>query len=247
MQSYLYKYPEILDEYDLDYKEYENWKNTYLKNKFEQHVIGQARKINVGFYLKKVIQVVACYLERWFQLTSENSYTYKNIFDVKKVSHKFDELDPSCEYYFFPMQVSTDAQIILNYDKDSVIEALKEAINMASKDKVKLIVKPHPAEIDYKTLSELKEMHENKLFTLVNDNTFELIKGAKRVITVNSTVGLESMIVGTPVTFLGNSFYSSFDHDRLARYVMNYLIKIEYFSSNKISNNDVNHFFSRAK
>lgn len=82
---------------------------------------------------------------------------------------------------------------------------------------------------------------------LVNFNTFELINGAIEFWPINSTVGLESMIVGKEVTFEGNSIYRSMAGNRLAAYIMKYLVKIEYFSNENITKEQFDDFFDESR
>ena len=62
----------------------------------------------------------------------------------------------------------------------------------------------------------------------------ELIENSKCVITINSTVGMEAMIIGKPILILGDAIYSGFNQRRLATYIINYLLNIEYFSDDYI-------------
>ena len=151
------------------------------------------------------------------------------------------------KYVFFPMQVSTDAQIILNYDGNSIQGALDIMVARSRERGIPLVVKPHPAEIDADVMHYLNEVAGQGNIVLRNDNTFELIQGADEVWTINSTVGLESKIVGTPVTFEGNSIYREMEGPRIAAYVMKYLAKIEYFSDDEITAEQFDDFFDESR
>lgn len=52
---------------------------------------------------------------------------------------------------------------------------------------------------------------------------------SSKVVTINSTVGLEALILDKEVEVLGRAVYSHFDHERLKAYVCRYLINIDYF------------------
>ncbi len=246
MQSMLYSNLDCLDALEVDAKEYAYWRQEYLTSKIKKHVVGQARKAGLAIMAKKLIQIFSGYAEKILGLISENNFGFKELKNVKPYDLPEDVFKFDSEYIFFPMQVSTDAQIILNYDGGSVIEALHSAIAIAAEAGVELVVKSHPAEIDYNTLSELSALHKEQGFILSSANTFKLIGNAKRVVTVNSTVGLEAKIVGTPVTFLGNSMYEGFDDKRLVAYLMRYLVPIEYFSDEEVPAELVEAFFDRA-
>ena len=76
-------------------------------------------------------------------------------------------------------------------------------------------------------------------FYLVNQPTVSILKYCERVITINSTVGLEAMLMGKPVEFLGKSFYESLDKERMQNYIMSYLINIDFFGTANIKKSDI--------
>jgi capsular polysaccharide export protein len=53
------------------------------------------------------------------------------------------------------------------------------------------------------------------------------------------------MILGRPVTFLGRTFYRSFDGDRLKKYIMRHLINIDYFGNEEVSVDTMKEVLSR--
>ena len=79
---------------------------------------------------------------------------------------------------------------------------------------------------------------------VTNSNTFELIQNARIVITINSTVGLEALILNKYVIFLGDTFYKNFDQERLKKYLLKYLINIEYFSNDKVDGSSLIKYIS---
>ena len=64
---------------------------------------------------------------------------------------------------------------------------------------------------------------------MVTGNTFQLIKHARKVVTINSTAGLEAKIAGVETVFLGRSFYQQFNETRIKAYVLRYLCSFDYF------------------
>jgi hypothetical protein len=242
MASMLYAQPGLLSNSDSS-SSYSEWREHYLNDKFKAHKIGQARKVDFKLKLQKSIQIFSCYVERFLSLVGENSYYFGVGQKVKPLELEYNDLLPA-EYIFFPMQVSTDAQIVLNYDGGDIYDALKEVLDHAKKMSFPLVVKPHPAEIDVLVFEKLKALQRRGEIYLRNDNTFSLIRDAQEVWTINSTVGLESMIVGTPVKFFGNSFYKVLNDKTLATYIMAYLVKIEYFSNKTITYEQFEDFFS---
>lgn len=76
------------------------------------------------------------------------------------------------------------------------------------------------------------ELEKKNRIKIVSNNTIALIKHAKRIYTVNSTVGLEALIFEKELTVLGRAIYSSFDKNRLRLYIHRYLMDLNYFGDN---------------
>ncbi|MNP77922.1 Capsule polysaccharide biosynthesis protein [compost metagenome] len=60
-------------------------------------------------------------------------------------------------------------------------------------------------------------------FKITQENTLDLIKASTRVITINSTVGLEAKLYRKRVEVLGRAFYAHFSHEQLKKYLHRYL------------------------
>lgn len=111
-------------------------------------------------------------------------------------------------YIFVPFQVYDDTQILQHSPWIDSMEALYHALERCTPVLPKgwrFIVKEHPSA--KKSYSHLHGKHSGIVFANAND-TQELIAGAKLVITINSTVGIESLLLGRPVVTLGNAFYN---------------------------------------
>jgi len=220
----------------------------YLKNYKEKkelnHVVHQAKKPKIRF---------ATIINLFFVLFSkykiyERGFNFSNIkkYFLKFYKFRFDDYNfKNKSYIFFPLQVSTDSQIILNSDM-SLIESLKLAIIKANEKKLDLVIKPHPAEVNIKILKQIIELkHKNDNIYLVNYNTFLLIKYSELIITINSTVGIEAMMYSKPILVFGKSFYKRYVSEKeldmekseiYDRFLYNYLFNIlksaNYFNSN---------------
>ena len=219
----------ILKNYSFDKATYLLWKNSYLQNKLLVHNVPQGKKrdsLNIFFIIDKIIirlkriPFIDCrpnILSRFFSFLC--SYFILDRF--------FDNVDlVKSKYIFFPLQVSNDSQIILNSKIDN-LDALKICNRIASKKKFKLFIKIHPAETNFLYLFKIFKLKNELDFKVIRDNTFQAIKYSYHVITINSTVGLEAMIMGRDVTYLGNSFYKNlYTQELIGRYVMSYLIDV---------------------
>ena len=114
------------------------------------------------------------------------------------------------KYIFVPFQTSFDTQIVYNSPWIKSMPMLFEIIEqIANKTHINFILKEHPHERDF-TYEELHKRAENNPFIkFANGNeTNELIKNAEAIITINSTVGLEALLMNKRVIVLGNAFYA---------------------------------------
>ena len=139
----------------------------------------------------------------------ENLDYYKKILPDKLIPRspvrklKGNEIDLKRDYIFVPFQVNYDSQII----KFSPIKSMQEFFNLINKIaplfNFDFIIKVHPSDkTDYSNLKPSK----NVLFA--TNPTDELIKNSKAVITINSSVGIESLLFEKKVITLGKAFYN---------------------------------------
>ena len=126
----------------------------------------------------------------------------------KRKSLVFDEFDFSKEYIFVPFQVDFDSQVIINSPRvNSMVElyyVIEKALKKVVDKDVLFIVKEHPS--DSSTYSEFHE--RNPRIKFVNENTEDLIRNARAVITLNSSVGIEASMLGKTVFVMGNACYA---------------------------------------
>ena len=115
-------------------------------------------------------------------------------------------LSESDKFVFFPLQIEGDSNIVLNspiYKRmQQVIEDLIEVTNDLN---VHLVCRPHPE--NNISIEELRNYYPGVIF----DNKLHLhtaLKNSVANVVINSTVGLESLILGTPTIALGHSTYS---------------------------------------
>lgn len=220
-KSYLYKHPEILDQHEVSDTEFEEWKEKYIENKTAPKQAKNKTKIRYVMILD--------YIGFWCLNALREDF--RNPLKVIKnklsnrVSKEFLHADLSEEYIFFPLQVSNDSQIILNSDVDNTqaIEKIKQEF-----PDTKILIKPHPAEENTEFIQKIESFEDNRT-KIVSNDTNELIKNAKVVCTINSTVGLEAMIFGKEVKVFGRALYAGFTCERLKSYICGYLVNIDYF------------------
>lgn len=111
-------------------------------------------------------------------------------------------------YIFIPFQVDYDTQILSHSPWVHNMEELyfiAERLLISLPQDVHVVIKEHP-----KSARSYEYLH-NRNPRILFENTTEtehLVTNSKAVITVNSTVGLESILKDKPVLVLGNAFYS---------------------------------------
>lgn len=254
-ESSLYFSPEILDDGVFSPQEYEDLKNNFRKEKMGNAVIPpqvvSAKRIQ--FY-----KVLDYFYFRFFGYCS-----VANLSIFKRIKYSFSNgLDPRLEefnqktgemlegrdgsslfgegFIFFPMQVSTDTQLILNSDVDNY-----QAIRiLAETQSLPVVIKPHPYECESEKILKVISDYRGRVF-FSNENTYKLIDQAKKVATINSTVGMEAMLMGKDVEFLGRTFFSNFDQNRLASYLLCHLVDIDFFDDDApVSHLSVNKMYS---
>lgn len=111
-------------------------------------------------------------------------------------------------YIFVPFQVDYDSQIICHSPWVKNMEELYyilERTLLTLPESVRVIVKEHPK--SFRNYDYLHNKNPRIIFKNSAD-TNELIASSKIVMTVNSTVGLESIIKDKSVIVLGNAFYA---------------------------------------
>lgn len=239
---------------DYDVGLLDTWKRTYYNEKLKKHHVMQSpQKRIMGTILYRLIGCVE------FILNTPSYQKFKItelLCNRKKIGKKLyseewdkytDNISSLNNYILFPLQVFGDSQIKLHSKVDNE-EAMKIAIREAQEKCLPLVVKPHPAEPDRVALDTVLRLKDKYGFYVSTNNTFELIGGATKIIVINSTVGLEAIICGKDVEFLGDSFYCYFKDDRALSYYLNHwLVDIDIFQEQTISDVVFSKIISIAK
>lgn len=203
------------------YEEYKNkplpQSKTKLKNKF---------KSSINYFLKLVTPSLL--RRKLSKIKLKNGANLKNI---KLAGY---EVVDNLDYIFLPLQVSGDTQIKLHSKYDNAA-AIQYALDVSKKTNLDLIVKIHPAEYSKNEINKILALQDKHGFYISNANTTHLIKNASKIITINSTVGLEGLLYKKNVEAIGNCFYKNFDQVRLMKYIHQYLVDgVDYFSDDPI-------------
>nr|WP_286198413.1 hypothetical protein [Salinisphaera sp. G21_0] len=212
-----------------------DWKRNF-QDTADKKIVGQVtllKKINLYYLLDYIgVLLLGC-------LEVEKNSFFKKL--IKKINYK-KQMIPNEGipegYIFFPLQVSSDSQVLINYHGD-LFSALDEALVIAKTHKLTLVIKPHPAETDLALLKILLDKKSRHNFIISNSNTIDLIKSAKKIITINSTVGLEALLLEKEVYFLGESIYKNISEAEMANLILDIFIDVDYFSKKQFLIGDV--------
>jgi len=111
-------------------------------------------------------------------------------------------------FIFVPFQMETDSQIVTNSPwirtMAQLVEILASVIGRVRDPSLQIVIKEHPSEV--RRHDHLHGIHPKIHFS--NEScTQELIEKSEAVITINSTVGIESLLLGKSVIVLGKACY----------------------------------------
>ncbi len=128
-----------------------------------------------------------------------------------------DLLDAGRKYYIFPLQLNSDAQVVVHSPFGSVCEAIDRVLNSFARHapvESWLVIKNHPLDtglIDYRRHSERLARDlgiEDRLRFIDGGHLPTLLDHACGTVVVNSTVGLSALHHRCPVIALGTAIYS---------------------------------------
>ncbi len=244
--SSLYENIDLLKEYKSSESQYLEWKENYRKYKSKNSIIPQVDKL----YKKNNLLYILDYLSCKAMITPvSGDYTLVRKFYNKfrqNYYHSYSSNNiQNNKYLFLPLQVDNDTQLVFNSDVNNV-DAIKISFDLATQKELGLVVKPHPVSSNKKEIEEILSLQKKIDFTLTNKNTFDLLINAEEIVTINSSVGLDGLIFGENVTFLGKSFYSKLNKEYLKNYILSYLVNIDYFGNDQIDIIELEKVFERV-
>lgn len=129
----------------------------------------------------------------------------------RKVTGK--DIDLPKRYIFVPFQVPNDTQVVCHSSWVKTMPAfykvLEDALGYLNEceqwQKFTFVVKEHPSWPH--SFTELHQRNSDIIFANDN-NTQDLITSALAVVTLNSTVGIEALLLGKKVITLGDAFFN---------------------------------------
>jgi hypothetical protein len=145
----------------------------------------------------------------------------KRLFNKFKSNDIFNSI--SDHYLLFIGQVEEDTQTIFQ-SCETGISALKKANRLANKMNLQLIVRLHPAEKKIDAMNKMDCYCQHNNIIICNYGSLsQAVEKSTHVVTINSTGGLQALLLGKAVTCLGDSFYSDWSKEDVFIYHENVL------------------------
>jgi capsular polysaccharide export protein len=126
-------------------------------------------------------------------------------------------LDGGHAYYIFPLQLNSDAQIVVHSPFDGIRDTIKKVLHsfaFHAPAHTRLVIKNHPLDtglIDYRRYAEqlARELDVAARVHFIDAGHLPtLLDNAHGVVVVNSTVGLSALHHSRPLIALGTAIYS---------------------------------------
>ncbi|MHB8473446.1 MAG: capsule biosynthesis protein [Gammaproteobacteria bacterium] len=134
-----------------------------------------------------------------------------------RASQRLTELKAgNARYFFFPLQLENDFQIVAYSPFDCLESAIQTVIKSFAENadaNTRLLVKVHPLDPGIKNWKKLIYKAANELGIgdrvdyFDGGNLDEIIDGSAGMVSVNSTTGIRALQLGSPVIALGSAIY----------------------------------------
>lgn len=156
----------------------------------------------------------------------------------------------SAAYVYFPFHVQLDYALTVRspayLDQVALVRYLADVLP----GNLQLYVKEHPASVGgfgYRALRELLHTHSNVRVMHPSVNSYDIIENSRLVVTINSKVGAEALMLGKQIVVLGDAFYSGSPLVRRVTQLGDIDAVIRPLSETDASPSaaDVEHFFSQ--
>lgn len=171
------------------------------------------RHILIRFSVRRKVIRQICYGNSIDYFVKEIGY-YFNYLLRSSSYDELNELKKDQECVFYPMHFEPEATLFYMstyYDNQL---ALVENLLKCLPENEFLVVKEHPAQAGFllqKNWIKLKDRFPNLMLIKAEVSSKEIILKSKTVVTLVSTAGFESLVLGKPVIVLGKIYFDVFD------------------------------------
>jgi len=210
----------------------------YIKNQNKNIKLNVAKKTKI--YIKEQKKMLKIWLKYLLKRRKIKYYDYeseallkwnfyrplrflRNKFRKILVNRYFEKIDKNEEniFFLFPLHLQPEASTSVSatyfYDQVNTIRNVAFSLPFP----YKLYVKEHPTALGTKPISFYKKIKKIPNVTLIShyENVKDLIEKSQGVITLTSTIGIESALSGKLAYILGNVFY---DYHPLCQKIENF-------------------------
>ena len=159
------------------------------------------------FMNKEMNEVLPNQVGDYYRLVHKSLIPKFNLFDSKK---EISSIECQEEYILFIDQVEFDVNNThFGSNIENTIEKVNNLISILKikNPNIKLIRRAHPRQLKTKISENLSKKFNTLFINSSKGSLDEAINGASFIVTVNSTGGLDSLLLGRPVYLLGKSYY----------------------------------------
>jgi capsular polysaccharide export protein len=150
-----------------------------------------------------------------YLLAQVRGFYRKTIYKVTELSVR-KKLKETAPFFLVPLQVSSDSQVLLSSDYSGMELFIEDVISSFARHALpgnRLFFKHHPRDRGYNHYGRLirrtakRHQVQSRVYYYHDGPLGPVLKRAKGVITINSTVGLQALYHATPVKVMGKTFY----------------------------------------
>ncbi|MEW5800154.1 MAG: hypothetical protein AB1728_14245 [Bacteroidota bacterium] len=238
-QSLLFQKPEILDKYTVNNGAFDQWRKSYLQQRSVERIENPEVSSDTEHSTNSLLDLLA---GAFYSLPSSDSVPNHN---ALRGVLQYDTYDVNTgAYNFFPMQASNDSRVMFN-SSVNLQDAIDIAYDKSREQQRDLLILPHSHEHKKETFDHLSSMRGKKGIFIVSGSPYGFVEQCKELITINSVLSIDAMLAGKKVTFLGATYYAQMNDDRLKKFLLGYLIDIDYYAKESISAKQVEGMLSR--
>jgi capsular polysaccharide export protein len=238
-QSLLFQKPEILDRFTVKGEEFDRWRESYLKRRAAERSVNpdlsagsERRSVSLLDIAGGLFYSLPPF-SRAAADTSARPVLRYDAYETEKGS-----------FNYFPMQSSRDSRVMFN-SSISLQDAVDIAYDKSSSQQRDLLIQPHPHEDNKEIFDYLASMRSKKGLFIVNGSSYRFVERCNELITINSVLSADALLAGKKVTFLGATFYAQMNDDRLKKFLLGYLLDIDYYAKESIPTKQVEAMLSR--
>lgn len=147
------------------------------------------------------------YIHPWGKIKDQVKRKLRNI---RGVSDLYDSMDMKEDFAYFPLHLEPEISTMLfapfHVDQLHIIRQVARSLPLH----YKLYVKEQPAMVDFRTRGFYKELKKIPNVKLISPqaNNYDIISGAKLIITITGTTGWEGLFLKKPVICFGDIYYN---------------------------------------